>query len=173
MSKAIIVTNLALGSVRPYSITSCTTPYVTMENIVKASKSFDYFFIVNDDHPKDDKEFNYLPPHMIKGDVDVARLNHIEQQIQSKYVHFLTKKTLSALHNPHNKGIIFNNEYDLIVVAGFSMSADIVPTCLDLIDEKKKIAIVPSCCDDYTLDTKSKALSYLTFLGVPSIEDIV
>jgi hypothetical protein len=173
VSKALIVTNFCFGSVRPHSIVCAEKPYIAIENIIKASKGFDFCFVVNDAHSKEDPEFNYLPSHMVNHGVDVARLHHFDRRLQSKYVQFLNKDTLSAIHNPHNKRIILGNQYDLIAVAGFSASTDIIATCLDLIDEKKKIAIIPSCIDDTIKDFRSKALNYLTFIGVPSLEDIV
>jgi hypothetical protein len=168
-----LILNLCFGSVRPYSVSSGSQPYITIENIIKVSKDFDFCFVINDNHSKDDIEFTYLPPHIVKGGVDVGRLHYLDRRLQSKYVQFLTKNTLSAIHDEHNKKTILSRDYSLIAITGFSASTDITATCLNLIDEKKKIAIIPSCVDDSIKDYKTKAINYLTYLGIPSYENPV
>lgn len=164
-NNCLIALNICFGSIKPYSIFCGIKPEQTINNIIEVSKDFDFLFIVNDNHDKNDSEFNHLPEHNIIGTSEVGRLTHFEKKFKSKYIQFLDKKTLSAVHSTHNKNIILSQRYDKIMVCGFSLSTDIIATCIDLIDEKRKVIIKPNCCDDISIEQSKKSLEYLALIG--------
>jgi nicotinamidase-related amidase len=169
---ALIVLNLTYGVVKPYSITSCVKPYNVINNIIEASRGFDFCFVINDCHEADDKEFQYLPQHSLKYTSESALLEEYFNKLQSKHKQVFTKKTLSGVFSSHNRFSIEATKCDNIVVVGFCASTDIVPTCLSLIDQKQKIAIIPSCIGDVLEESRTKALDYLKYLGIPEFNDL-
>jgi nicotinamidase-related amidase len=166
--RILLVTNLIYGSARPYCPLTCEKPYSTIEKIVKASQQFDITFVVCDEHSKDDVEFKYLPPHMVKNTQDTFRLSEYEKELGLRQ--FLYKQTLSAVADEHNQKTILNYKPDMIALAGFTASFDIMATALNLIDLKQNISLLPDCIGDLTEDHRVKALNHLSFLGIKSLE---
>lgn len=162
----LLITNLLWGSCRTMSPLCCENFSQVVDNIIKASSNFDVCFIVNDSHKKDDFEFKYLPPHNLVGTGDTGRLLISESKLQCKYTVFLTKNQLSAVGSPHNQDVVLSYGFNKISVAGFALSIDILPTCLDLLNLNQNVSIMPECVGDLSEDRKNKALEYMTFIGL-------
>jgi hypothetical protein len=170
MTKALLINNFQYSVIRPGSIVSSVTAYSVINRIIEVSKHFDFCFVVNDNHNKNDIEFKYLPPHSIRDTQDTVRLLDLEKKISSKYFYVMTKATLSGFNHRMQEVFYQPNsllENSKIYVAGFNASTDIIATCLSLIDSKHDIAIIPSCIDDVDKTVKETALNYLKYLGIP------
>lgn len=169
MKTGLIITNLCLGSFRPYSAMSCVNPYEVAESILKVHGLFDIIFIVNDEHRPDDREFNNLPPHMIIGTDDVYRLPHIERQLTDKPLEFLKKNTADATWKRHNNMLIESYCCDEICVAGFTASHDVLATVSGLVEFGKKVVIIEECIGDIDMGLKQDAILHLRSINIPVI----
>lgn len=164
--KALIILNLCYGVIRPMSITSCIDVYKTIDNIIQISEEFDYSFVINDEHNKEDTELKLVPPHFMHNTADAFRLFNSEEHLKTRLKYFLKKNKFSALSNEHNKSIILNTGFEEICICGFTASMDIVPTVIDFIHNNRIVSVIPRCISDVTEELKEKALGYLSFIGI-------
>lgn len=166
----LIINNLTYGSIRTYSIVASVNAFKVINNLIKISSQFDYCFILNDSHKKDDYEFKYLPPHRVEQSNDTILLKEIIDQLKCKYVQILNKDTLSGFENKHIKETILSTNSDRYCIAGFCTTIDLVPLAISLIDSKKQVCIDPACCEDVSDEINSLGLDYLTkILGIPNL----
>lgn len=155
----LVILNLCYGVIRELSIFHCKEAWQIIDNIIKESENYNNCLIINDLHQNDDLEFKYLPPHMISISEDTCRLYNIEKQLKCPFKQFYNKKTFSPLKNEHLRKLIM--DYDNILVSGFSLTFDIVPTVLDLITFGKNTKINKNCVGDISTEHKNKALEFI------------
>jgi nicotinamidase-related amidase len=148
------------------SVTSCVDVYKTIDNIEKLSEQFEYSFIINDEHDREDQEFKLVPPHFIRGTEDTYRLFNAEERLKSRIKYFFKKTKFSGLSSEHNKTIILNAGFEEICICGFTASMDIVPTVLDFIYNNKIVSIASKCISDTTRENKERSLGYLNWIGI-------
>jgi hypothetical protein len=165
MKSLLVCLNLCLGYADPYKWHFCDQCHRVSANIKRVSSKFTESLIVNDSHSDSDPEFGHIPRHMISGTLDTAPLFSYDEITCPKTV--ASKKSLNALKSNHVLGLI--SGFDIVGLAGFNLSTDIIPTSLGFIDQGTEFFVLKDCCGDLSLDNKQKALDYLTLVGVKVI----
>lgn len=168
MSNLLLICNLCYGSIRPSCLASCEKPYQVLDNIVKLSDQFSDILVVNTYYNQSDRKHINMPPYFVPDTQDTLRLNEYEQKIAKLNFEVCNKYTLSCLGQPHILTRV-KNKYTDITVCGFSLSLDILPTCIDLISLDKKVTLKCDCVGNLPDQPNEILLKYLGFLGVKII----
>lgn len=175
MSRALIATNICLGSIDRRYPMYCRGAVDVCERIIEVSHIFDYIFIVNDHHDLRDKELFYLPPHMIQGSVECYSLDNLEARINCTGLHYLKKNTLSALKSEHNIQLISSYKITDIFVGGFVTEMDVESTCIDLMSHFKNVKLLRDCTSGLIEKNEKQSINKLSWLGIQTIynKDII
>ena len=149
---------------------SSSNPARLFDNIGNLAKKMDRVLITKDQHTSEDNEFKFLPKHCLASNFgDMYEHDFLNQLDPNKRYFLKTKETLSALH--FNSQREFFSEHltpnDDIVIGGFALSLDIIPTVLDLLQEGyNKVRTYEDIVDDISPEYKEISLKYLQIIGV-------
>jgi nicotinamidase-related amidase len=168
LDRSLVVLNLVRGIRNAKEWTYCEEWHQTALNIIQKSKDHRHIFLVNDAHSSHDAEFEYIPPHFVRDKFNYDNTPDLNTVKEFKNPTFLTKETLSAVADRHNREVLLNTSSN-VTVCGFFMSFDIIATVLGMIDAKMKVEIFPDGIGDVTMDKKNKGLELLKWVGVPAV----
>lgn len=117
--------------------------------------------VINDLHEKNDKEFNYLPPHM------TGKITDSMIELNGDYEK-RNKREFSAIANQQTKEYVLSLGIP-IVLCGFMASADIMATAFDLIKYDAEFSILKDGVGDINNELKEKSLWIMKKLNVQII----
>lgn len=124
---------------------------------------FDSVFVIVDYHRADDIEFEFLPLHL------TSRIGQQTISLGLNEVFLFKKNTLSCCGKPaHRKAMtdIFGKEkMGEVYLAGVSLSLDILPSALDLLQMGINVVVDKDFVCDISEEHKSTALKYLGAFG--------
>ena len=82
----------------------------------------------------------------------------------------LIQNSLSCLDSEHNRKLILRHDLDQYIVSGFLGCFNIIPTCLALIQNKKKPIVIKDYISDIDDTYEDICLKYLSILGILRLE---
>ena len=176
MNKLLLCLNICNGVDGKYSLYYNKDGNVVKNAILKVVKNFRVVCIVNDMHHKTDLEFNYTPPHLL-----FENNMSLESNVPEKFmkeckrlnpmVECHIKNSWSATFSEHLRALITNyiDYNDEIIIVGFDLALDIVPTALLLAQQHKNVKIYRDGIGSVSKENKY-LFHYLNYMGIENYD---